>query len=121
MPGAGLGPVRAEQPVLPGQVETEIAIGLMRQDGMVDAMHVGRDHDPAQHAVETGQHAHVAVVEHRDGVEQHLEDQHGKIHHWDGDDDREPRRHRQGVKQPPGAILRNDRKADGGGREDEPQ
>ena len=69
--------VGAEQAVPPGQVEAEVAVGLARDDRVMHAVHVGRHDDPAQHAVEPRRHAHVAVVEHRGGVEQHLEDQHG--------------------------------------------
>ena len=44
---------------------------------MMHPVHVRRHDDPAQHAVEPARHADVAVIEHRCGVEQHLEDQHG--------------------------------------------
>jgi rhodanese-related sulfurtransferase len=73
-----LSPIRAEQPVPPRDIEPEIAVRLARQNRMVDAVHVGRDDEPAQHAVESHRQADVAVVEHRVGVEQHLEDQHGR-------------------------------------------
>ena len=69
--------VGAEQAIPPRQVEAEVAVGLARGDRVVHAVHVRRHHDPAQHAVEPGRHAHVAVVEHGGGVEQHLEGQHG--------------------------------------------
>ena len=76
VPGRGLGAVGAEEAVPPGEVEAEIAVGLARHDRMVHAVHVRRDHEPAQHAVEPRRQADVAVVEHRGGVEQDLEDQH---------------------------------------------
>src|SRR3954464_5615473 len=41
--------IGAEQTIPPWRVETEIAVGLVRQYRMVHAMHVGRDHKPAQH------------------------------------------------------------------------
>ena len=52
VPAAGCGAVGAEQAVPPGQVEAEIAVGLARHDRVMDAVHLGRDHEPAQHAVE---------------------------------------------------------------------
>ena len=62
---------------------------------MVHAMHVGRDDDPAQHTVEPRRQAHIAVVEHRGGVEQHLEDQHRHGRRAEGGDDAELDTHRQ--------------------------
>ena len=43
---------------------------------MVDAVHVRRDDEAAQNAVDLRRDADVAMVEHRGGVKQHLEDQH---------------------------------------------
>jgi hypothetical protein len=44
---------------------------------MMYAMHVRRYDEPAEHAVETFGNTDIAVVEHRGGVEQDFEDQHG--------------------------------------------
>ena len=77
MPVGGLGAIGSEQTVPPGQVEAEIAVGLPRNDRMVHPVHLGRDHEPAQHAVDARRHPHVAVVEHRGRIQQNLEDQHG--------------------------------------------
>ena len=87
--------VSAEQAIPPGQVEAEIAIGLLPVDRVVNAMHLGRHDDEAQHAIKPRRQADIAVVEHGRGVEQHLEDQHGqrrRAEHQDGgelDDHRE--------------------------------
>ena len=76
MTGYRLGPVGAELPVPPGQVEAEIAVGLARHHRVMDPMHLRGGHDLSQHAVEALRKADVAVVEYRGGIEQHLEDQH---------------------------------------------
>ena len=47
-----LGPVGAQQAIPPRQVEAEIAVGFSRQDRVVNAMHVGRDDEPSQHAID---------------------------------------------------------------------
>ena len=62
---------------------------------MVHAVHVRRDDEPAQHAVERLRQAHIAVVEHRGGVEQHLEDQHRHGGRAERGDDAELDAHRQ--------------------------
>jgi hypothetical protein len=74
VPSRRLITIGAEQAIPTRQIEAEIAVGLARDDGVVHAMHVGRHHHPAQHSVESGRHAHVAVIEHGRGVEQHLEE-----------------------------------------------
>ena len=57
MASLGLVPVGAEQAIPPRQVEAEIAVGFARPDRVVDAVHVGGDHDPAQNPVELRGHA----------------------------------------------------------------
>ena len=52
MPGARLCAVGAEQAVPPGQVETEVGIGLVVLDRVVHAVHVGRDDKKAHNPVE---------------------------------------------------------------------
>src|ERR1043165_3201252 len=37
-----------EQPIPPGQIEAKIAVRFALHDGVVNAMHVGRDNQPAQ-------------------------------------------------------------------------
>lgn len=44
----GLGSVGAAEVVPPGEVEAEIAVGLGLDDGVVDAVHVGRDEKTAE-------------------------------------------------------------------------
>src|SRR5262245_18906404 len=66
-----------EQAVPPRQVEAEVAVGLAGNDGVVHAMHIRRYDDPAQYPIEPDRDAHVAMVEHRGGIEQHLEGEHG--------------------------------------------
>lgn len=72
----GLRAVRAEQcndywnePIPPWQVEAVVTVGLARVARMVDSVHVGRHHDPAQGPVRRTGNPHVAVVEDRGGVE----------------------------------------------------
>src|SRR5262245_54910943 len=52
--GRGLWPVGAEQAVPPRQIESEVAVGFTHKDRVVDAMHVRRHDEPAQHAVDSG-------------------------------------------------------------------
>src|SRR5581483_1217692 len=40
--GGGLGAIGAEQSIPPRQIEAEIGVGLFRNDGVMDAVHVGR-------------------------------------------------------------------------------
>ena len=94
-PGRRLGAVGAEQAVPPGQVEAEVAVGLAPLDRVVDPVHLRRDHEPAQDAVEPAGQADVAVVEHRGGVQQHLEDEHGDRRRAERGDGRELDHHRQ--------------------------
>ena len=61
MVGSRLRPIGAEQVIPPGQVEAEIAVGLAYDDRMMHPVHIRRHNDPAQHSVEPGRHAHVAV------------------------------------------------------------
>ena len=68
--------IGAEQLIPPRQIETEVAVGLHGNDGVVDTVHIRRHHKPAQHTVETEWNADVAVVEHGGAVQQHFEDQH---------------------------------------------
>src|SRR5215472_7572799 len=76
MTGRRFRPIGAEQPVPPGQIEAEIAIGLARYDRMMHAMHVWSDNDASQHAFYPCREADVAVTEHRCGVKQHVEREH---------------------------------------------
>ena len=58
-------------------------------------MHLRRDHEPARDRVEPRRQRHVAVVEHRRGVEQHLEDQHRERRHAERHDRRHLDRQRE--------------------------
>jgi hypothetical protein len=61
--GSGLCSVGTEEAVPPRQVEPKIAIGFTHQNRMMDAMHVGRHHEPAQNAVDFTRDANVRVIE----------------------------------------------------------
>ena len=95
VPERGLRPVSAEQPVPPGQVETEIAVGFGRDVGMVDPVHVRRHDDPAQRPVEPQGQAHIAVIEHGGAVQQYLENQHGHGRRPDDDNGGQLEQHRK--------------------------
>ena len=86
---SGLRAVSAEQPVPPGKVETEVAVGFCADDRMMHAVHVRRHHQQAHDAVDWRRHAHVAVVEHRRGIQQRLEYQHRQRRCTEQGDDRE--------------------------------
>src|SRR6056297_1795198 len=62
-------PIGAEQPVPPGQVEAEIAVGLVPVDRVMNAVHVRRDHEPTKHPVDAPRDREVTVIEHRRGVD----------------------------------------------------
>ena len=69
-----LWPVCAEQAVPPGQIEAEIAVGLIApQHRMVHAVHVGRHHQQAHDPVEPARHRGIGMIEHRGRVEHDLE------------------------------------------------
>src|SRR3546814_19097153 len=65
VPGRRLVAVGPEQAIPPGQIEAEVAVRLPRRDRMMDAVHVWRDDEPPQDALEPRRQADVAVVEHR--------------------------------------------------------
>ena len=44
--------IRAQQPISPGQIESEVGVCLVRVPGMVNPVHVRRNHQPAQNSVE---------------------------------------------------------------------
>ena len=95
VPERRLRPVGAEQPVPPGQVETEVAVGFGRDVGVVDPVHVRRHDEPAQRPVEPRGQAQIAVIEHRGAVQQHLENQHGHGRRAEDDDGGQLEQHRQ--------------------------
>ena len=94
MASRGLGDVGAEQPVPPGQVEAVVRVGLPRIDGVVDAVHVGGDHEQPKHAVDGARQVDIGVVEERGGVEQHLEQEHRDGGRAEGCDHRQLDPHR---------------------------
>src|SRR5262245_41525098 len=63
MSSSGLGSIGTEEAVPPRQIESKIAVGFTHQDRMMDAMHVGRHHEPAQNAVDFSRDANVSVIE----------------------------------------------------------
>jgi hypothetical protein len=75
MAGGGLSPIGAEPSIPPRQIETEVAVGLDHHNRMMDAMHVGRYHEPPEIPIQPDRKADVAMVEHRGRVKQHLEDE----------------------------------------------
>ena len=75
MPFVRAGLIGAEEAIPPGQVEPEVAIGLWGYHRMVNAVHVGGNHNPAEKALDQLRHAHVAVVEHGRGIEEDFKDQ----------------------------------------------
>ncbi len=83
---AGLGGISAEQPVPPGQIKAEVAVGFRRVDGVMDPVHVRRHDEEAQDPVEAAGKLHVGMVEHGGRVQKHFEDQHrdsGRAEHGD--------------------------------------
>ena len=62
MTGSGLSSVGTEEAVPPGQIKPKIAIGLTRENRVVDAVHVRRHNEPAQNAVHPARDANVGVI-----------------------------------------------------------
>ena len=73
-----LSSVGSEQPVPPRKVEAEIAVGFIRTHRVVHAVHVRRYDDSAHEAIDSACDAHVAVVEHCGGVQQHFKHDNGE-------------------------------------------
>ena len=67
--------VASKQPIPPGEIEAEIAVGLAGVYRMMNAVHIGRNDKPPHHAIHGDRHTDVAVVEHARRVEQYFEDQ----------------------------------------------
>ena len=76
VPGGGLGAVGAEEPVPNRQIKSEITVGFRNENRVMHTMHVGRDHEPAKQALQSGGDKDIAVVEHRGGIEQKFEEKH---------------------------------------------
>ena len=84
VPGSGLGAVGAEKAVPDGEVESEVAVGFRPEDRVVNAMHVGRDDQPAKESLQPGGDEDVAVVEHGGGIEQNFKKKHAERRCADG-------------------------------------
>src|SRR3989338_9169240 len=57
MPGRRLVLVGAKQSIPPGQIEAEVAVGFVTDNRMMNAMHVWRNHEQAQPAVDFARQA----------------------------------------------------------------
>ena len=73
---ARLIPIGSEQAIPPGEIESEVAVGLPRQNGVMHPVHVRCHQHPSQHPVQRPGKAHVAVVEHGRAVQHHFEYHH---------------------------------------------
>ena len=67
--GARLTPISAEQTIPPGQVEAEVAVGLVVRHRVMHPMHVWGDNDPAKTSIHPEGNSNVAVVEKRRRVQ----------------------------------------------------
>ena len=76
VPLGGLGFVSPEQTVPPGDTEAVIAVRFSDDDRVVNPVHVRRHHDAPKQPVHSLRKMDVAVIEHGQGVENHLEDHH---------------------------------------------
>ena len=73
MAGCRLSAVGTEKTVPDRQVESEVAVGFWPEDRVMNAMHVGRNHQPAKDSLQARRNEDVAVVEHGGGIEQNFE------------------------------------------------
>ena len=59
----------------PRQVETEIAVGLPPENGMMDAVHIGCYQKNPQQSIELRRNLDVAVIKHRHCIQNNFENQ----------------------------------------------
>src|ERR1035437_4570975 len=59
-----LGAIGPADTIPPGEIETEITVGLAHNGRMMDAVHVRSDQEQTEQAVESGRKSDIAVVEH---------------------------------------------------------
>ncbi len=83
----GLSAIGSEQAIPPGQIEAEVAVSLAAHDGVMDAVHIRRDHKPSQPALDRSSYLDVAVIEHRSRVQPDLKQKHGQWRSTQSDDD----------------------------------
>jgi len=62
MPGLGLGFIGAAELIPNGKIKTVITIGLILDNGMMHAVHIGRDDDSAQGFVEAKRELEISVI-----------------------------------------------------------
>jgi hypothetical protein len=70
----GLCPVGAEKSIPPGKVESKVAVIFFDQNGVVDTVHLGRDHEKPENAVDRNGKPHISMIEHARGIEKDLEE-----------------------------------------------
>ena len=61
--GGWLGTVGSEQTIPPRQIETEIAVGLLHHDRMVDAVHIRGNHNPSEPSINLLRQTDIPVIE----------------------------------------------------------
>ena len=67
--------IGAEEAVPNREIETEIAVRFLTQNGVVNAVHIGRDHDRAQQRFEEVGNVKVTMVEHRGDIQKDFEEE----------------------------------------------
>ncbi len=63
-----LSAIGAEQPVPPGQIEAEIAVGFADDHGVMHPVHVRGDHEISQYAVKSERDSDITVIERRGDI-----------------------------------------------------
>ena len=81
MPRLRLPPIGAEEPIPPRQGKPEVGVRLRRISGVMHTMHVWRDEDRSEQAIDRSGQPQVGVAEERAGIEQDLE-QNDRRHRW---------------------------------------
>ena len=71
--GGRLGAVGAKKSVPDREIESEVAVGFMNDDGMVDAVHVGRHEQSAEEWFHGFGNTNIAVIEQGGGIQEHFE------------------------------------------------
>jgi hypothetical protein len=72
-----LGLIGTHEAVPPGEIKTKIAIMFLDHDGMVDAVHLRRDHEESQNLIESLRQLDIAMVEHAGRIEEHFKEDYG--------------------------------------------
>ena len=76
--GSRLIPIGAENPVPPGQVKSEIAVGFPNDHRMMHPVHFRGHHEKTEHSINRLRQTHVAVIEQACRIQENLKENYGQ-------------------------------------------